>query len=106
MNIDVNYKASKKYSIAIVPDNRYETLNIFAGMENIKMVPSNVSLDTFFALLSEVATSGTHCYWAGVSSSLSLTAKERRYCYLVSSGIPNKKIARYFLSALKRISAI
>lgn len=104
MNIDLNYKAKKKYSIAIVPDHRYEKLNIFAGMEHIKIVPSNVSLVTISALLSEVATSGTPSDWTGVNSSLYLTAKERRYCYLVFSGISNKKIARYFQCTEKNIS--
>lgn len=104
MNVDIKYKSNKRYTIAVVPDIRYETLRIFAGMENIKMVPSNVSLDTIFSLLTEVVTSGTHSYWAGVTNSLSLTAKERRYCYLVFRGISNKKIARYFQCTEKNIS--
>lgn len=104
MNIDLNYKAKKRCSIAIVPCHRYETLNIFAGMEHIKMVPSNVSLITISALLSEVATSATHSDCAGATSSLCLTAKERRYCYLVFCGITNKKIARYFQCTEKNVS--
>lgn len=104
MNIDGRYKALKKHSIAIVPENRYETLSIFAGMEQIKMVPASVSIATMAALLHDVAISGPHSGWVNIRHQLCLTAKERRYCYMVFRGISNKKIARYFQCTEKNVS--
>ncbi|MGD9425814.1 helix-turn-helix transcriptional regulator [Pantoea sp. NSTU24] len=104
MNIDHRYKTLKKHSIAIVPANRYETLSIFAGMEQIKMVPANVSIATMAALLHDVTISGNHSDWGTIRHQLCLTAKERRYCYMVFRGISNKKIARYFQCTEKNIS--
>ncbi|MGK3141802.1 helix-turn-helix transcriptional regulator [Pantoea sp. C2G6] len=104
MQIDASYKTKKRYSIAIVPAHMYETLHIFAGMEQIKMVPGNLSLADINALLSEVVASDISQSRVNANNSLCLTAKERRYCYLVYSGISNKKIARYFQCTEKNVS--
>nr|WP_024967120.1 LuxR C-terminal-related transcriptional regulator [Pantoea sp. IMH] len=104
MKIDANYKFHKRYSIAIVPDHIYEALHIFSGLENIKLIPSNISLLTFSTLLSELMVSASLTRLKKKKKSLFLTAKERRYCYLVFKGVSNKKIACNFQCTEKNIS--
>lgn len=103
MRVDASYKFNKKYSVAIVPDHIYEALHIFAGLENIKIVPSDLSLSTFSALLKDLSS------YSVVKSDkkekkIFLTAKERRYCYLVYKGVTNKKIASNFQCTEKNVS--
>ncbi|UIL53200.1 MULTISPECIES: LuxR C-terminal-related transcriptional regulator [Pantoea] len=104
MHIDASYKTRKKQSIAIVPAHLKDVIHIFAGMEHIRLVPSNISLFAFSSLLSEVVFSDAGANRPGSNDALFLTAKERRYCYLVYNGISNKKIACYFQCTEKNIS--
>ena len=104
IQIDASYKMNKKYSIAIVPAHLYDTLHIFAGLEYIKMVPSNMSMLMLSTLLGEILLSDTGIKRKKSRESPHLTAKERRYCYLVYSGVSNKKIARYFQCTEKNVS--
>lgn len=104
MNIDNAYRFNKKYSIALVPVHMYEALHIFAGTENIKLVAANISVPALSALLNQLLFSKLGMEIVGENDSLFLTAKERKYCYLVYSGISNKKIARYFQCTEKNVS--
>lgn len=104
MRIDAIYKFHKRYSIAVVPEHIYEALHIFSGLENIKLIPSNISLLTFSTLLSDLMSSTTVNRLKKKEKSLFLTAKERRYCYLVFKGASNKKIACNFQCSEKNIS--
>ncbi|WIL42754.1 helix-turn-helix transcriptional regulator [Pantoea agglomerans] len=104
MNVDSNYKVRGKYSVALVPDRMYEMLHIFSGMESIKMIPSNVSMSVVSSLLKDALILRNVQNRISFNSSLCLTAKERRYCYMIYSGMPNKKIARYFQCNEKNLS--
>lgn len=104
MRIDAGYKFNKKFSIAIVPDHIYEALHIFSGLENIKLVPSNMSLLTFSALVKDLAASSVIIRSKKRDKNIFLTAKERRFCYLVYKGASNKKIACNFQCTEKNVS--
>lgn len=104
MKADVNYKKRKKYSIALVPAHIYETLYIFTGMENIRLVPGNIKVDDISSLIGEISIADAAQLPENGDRSLCLTARERRYCYLLYRGISNKKIARYFQCTEKNIS--
>lgn len=107
MRIDANYKRSKKKSVAIVPDDMYEVLKTFSGMDTIEVVSSKMSLLSYSAiindaiLLNDSVKSVKDDY---TMRSLFLTTKERRYCYMLYNGIPSKKIAIYFQCNSKNIS--
>lgn len=104
MKADVIYKARKQYSIALVPAHMFETLHIFTGMEHIRLVPGNISVDDVSSLLNEILMADAAQCLDNVDRTLCLTARERRYCYLVYRGISSKKIARYFQCTEKNVS--
>lgn len=104
MRIDANYKRSGKKSVAIVPDDMYEVLNIFAGMETIKLVSSKMSLLSYYALINDAILPKDSAKEGDKMRTFFLTAKERRYCYMLYNGVPSKKIALYFQCNNKNIS--
>lgn len=104
MRIDANYKRSKKRSVAIVPDDMYEVLMIFAGMETIKVVSSKMSLLSYSELINDAILLKDSLKEGDKMRTFFLTAKERRYCYMLYNGVPSKKIALYFQCNNKNIS--
>ncbi|MEM6160429.1 helix-turn-helix transcriptional regulator [Erwinia sp. P6884] len=104
LQFDANCKFNKKHGIVIVPNHIYEALHIFSGLEYIKMVPSNMGLLTFSNLLNDMLISSSSIRVNRKEKSLFLTAKERRYCYLVYNGASNKKIACNFQCSEKNVS--
>lgn len=106
MRLDANYKRYGKKSVAIVPDNMYEILKIFAAMDTIKVVSSKMSLLSYSDLINDAISLKNPVKKDDKMRAFFLTAKERRYCYMIYNGVPSKKIALYFQCNDKNISYI
>lgn len=104
MQLDASYKFKNKYSIAIVPTHLYEVLNVFADMQNIKMLPGNVSITMLKDYLDKIVVNDNEAYRKKKGEGVFLTSKERKYCFMVYNGISNKTIARHFQCTEKNLS--